>query len=275
MADVILVPCGAQLRAEFNEVAPTRDKASDGWIGDTAHQQEISDHNDDEVGDVPIHDADTKHEVHAIDVDDDLRAPDLTMETVVQFLVGRCRTGAETRLRYVIYSRRIWRASNGWRQEAYTGPSPHTEHAHFSFSYDTAKEASTASWHLEDLVALTADDKAWFTAFFASAPQPAPNEETITSKIGRDAFDQGVPNPIRGGKTPAWQLLGDVASQGKSILTAVSALAGRDFVDEQALAVALVALIVPLLPAGAEITEEQLEAAIVGALRQLAAPGTE
>jgi hypothetical protein len=147
----ILVPCGVRLRSDFNAIAPGRDKASDGWIGDTAHQQETSDHNDDETGRVPIRDADKVHEVHAIDVDDDLRESDLTMEKVVQFLLGRCRSGAETRLRYIIYNRRIWEASNGWRQRAYTGPSPHTEHAHFSFSYDTAREASTASWHLEDI----------------------------------------------------------------------------------------------------------------------------
>jgi hypothetical protein len=162
MAAAVLVPCGVRLRSDFDAVAPGRDKTSDGWIGDTAHQHEVSDHNPDETGSVPIHDADRVNEVHAIDVDNDLRESDLTMEKVVQFLLGRCRSGAETRLRYIIYNRRIWEASNGWKQRAYTGPSPHTEHAHFSFSYDTAREAATASWHLEDIpVALTAADKAW------------------------------------------------------------------------------------------------------------------
>ena len=165
MASAVLVPCGVRLRSDFNTVAPGRDKASDGWIGDTAHQHEVSDHNPDETGSVPIHDADRVNEVHAVDVDDDLRESDLTMEKVVQFLLDRCRRGLENRLRYIIYNRRIWEASNGWKQRAYTGPSPHTEHAHFSFSYDTAREASTASWHLEDIpVALTAADKTWLAA---------------------------------------------------------------------------------------------------------------
>lgn len=157
---VALVPCGVKLRDEFNLIAPNRDKTSDGWIGNAAHQKEVSDHNDDEVGKVPIHDADKIHEVHAIDGDDDLRESDLTMEKVVQFLLGRCRSGAEKRLRYIIYNRRIWEASNGWRQRVYTGSSPHTEHAHFSFSYETAKEADTSSWHLEEIpVALSDSDK--------------------------------------------------------------------------------------------------------------------
>jgi hypothetical protein len=157
MSDWVLISCLKQLFAEFNEVAPGRDHASDGSIGDTAHQEETSDHNDDEIGKVPIHDADHKHEVHAIDVDSDLKTPGLSMEQVVQFLLGRCRSGAENRLRYMIYNRRIWEADNGWKQRPYTGASPHTEHAHFSASYDTGKEASTASWHLGDLVELTDD----------------------------------------------------------------------------------------------------------------------
>lgn len=162
MASWILIPCLKTLFAEFDRIAPVRDKASDGSVGDTAHQEEVSDHNPDETGRVPIHDADKVNEVHAIDVDDDLNESDLTMEKVVQFLLSRCRTGAEKRLRYIIYNRRIWSASSGWVQKTYTGASPHTEHAHFSASYETAREASTASWHLEDIpVALTAADKTW------------------------------------------------------------------------------------------------------------------
>ncbi|MEU4163147.1 hypothetical protein [Actinoplanes sp. NPDC026670] len=165
MATWLLVPCLGQLRTELNRLAPNRDKSSDGTIGDSAHQNRVSDHNDDEVGRVPIRDADSKHEVHAIDLDTDLREPNLTMEMVVQHVLARCRSGTEKRLRYVIYNRRIWEASNGWKQRSYTGDSPHTEHAHFSASYETKLEASTASWHLEDIpVALTEADKKWLAA---------------------------------------------------------------------------------------------------------------
>ncbi|MFC7535011.1 hypothetical protein [Actinoplanes sp. GCM10030250] len=165
MANWVLVPCLVQLRTELNRIAPGRDRTSDGTIGDAAHQSSVSDHNDDEVGRVPIHDADSKHEVHAFDADADLRTPNLTMEMVVQHILARCRSGAEVRLRYIIYNRRIWEASNSWKQRTYTGASPHTEHAHFSSSYVTAREANTASWHLEDIpVALTDADKTWLSA---------------------------------------------------------------------------------------------------------------
>lgn len=174
MADWVLIPCLKALFAEFDRIAPGRDHASDGSIGDTAHQHEVSDHNADEVGKVPIHDADHVNEVHAIDVDNNLRESDLTMEKVVQFLLGRCRSGAEKRLRYIIYNRRIWSASSGWVQKTYTGASPHTEHAHFSASYTTSLEASTASWHLEDIpVALTAADKAWITSTIKAQAEAA------------------------------------------------------------------------------------------------------
>src|SRR5690349_24351285 len=123
MASWELVPCLVQLRTELNNRCPNRDKNSDGTIGDKRHQLSVSDHNDDEVGRVPIRDADSKHEVHAFDADDDLRTPNLTMEMVVQHILRRCRSGAEKRLRYIIYNRRIWEASNSWRQRAYSGAS--------------------------------------------------------------------------------------------------------------------------------------------------------
>ncbi|WP_250037520.1 hypothetical protein [Paractinoplanes maris] len=168
MASWILVPCLVKLRSEFNAIAPNRDRSSDGSVGDSAHQSSQSDHNPDETGNVPIRDADRVNEVHAIDVDVDLRVPGLSMEKVVQFLLTRCRSGAEKRLRYIIFNRRIWSASSGWRQERYTGANPHDHHAHFSSSYASNLEAATASWHLEDVpVALTADDKKWISAEIA------------------------------------------------------------------------------------------------------------
>lgn len=165
MADWILVPSLVRLRAEFNVIAPARDRSSDGSIGDQAHADRVSSHNPDETGAVPVRDADSRNEVHAIDVDVDLRTPGLTMEMVVQHLVARSRAGLEDRLRNIIYNRRIWAASSGWKQQTYTGDNPHDKHAHFEASYATAAEADTHSWHLEDIpVALTADDKEWIAA---------------------------------------------------------------------------------------------------------------
>jgi len=160
----ILIPSLVRLRSEFDLIAPGRDKGSDGAVGDLAHQSSCCDHNPDETGNVPIRDVDRTNEVHAIDVDVDLRAPDLSMEDVVQFLLARCRDGQERRLRYVIFNRRIWEAP-GWVEQPYRGKNPHDHHAHFSGSYASGLEADTSSWHLEDLMAgLTDADKTWIKA---------------------------------------------------------------------------------------------------------------
>jgi len=54
-------------------------------------------------------------------------------------------------LMYIIYNRSIWRAyapEQGWL--GYTGPNPHTDHVHFSFSRDGGL-GETSFWEVEDL----------------------------------------------------------------------------------------------------------------------------
>lgn len=166
MAAWELVPALVRLRDDLNAIAPDRDKRSDGSIGDRAHAAGgNSDHlPDEEFAALRDKDPDAKNEVHAIDSDHDLREPGLTMEMIVQHILSRCRAGTEKRLTFIIYNRRIWSASQGWRERRYAGSSPHTEHAHFSASYEYKREQDTSSWRLEDIpVALTAADKNWLS----------------------------------------------------------------------------------------------------------------
>lgn len=128
----VLVAWAHQIRAELVDLAPNRDKASDGSIGDQAHQDSKSGHNPDESGNAERRDADSINEVRAIDIDKDLRVPGLTMAMVIAFLVGRCRAGLERRLIYIIFDRVIWSASSGWQARRYTGSNAHTEHGHLS-----------------------------------------------------------------------------------------------------------------------------------------------
>lgn len=222
MASWILIAAGKSLFAAFDEIAPNRSHASDGTIGDAAHAKEVSDHNPDETGAVPIHDADHVNEVHAIDVDAALREPGLTMEYVVQFILLQCRSGVEKRLRYIIYNERIWEADNGWKQRAYTGKSLHIEHAHFSFSYTTNLEASTVSWQLEAIpVAIPAGQMAQLLGAIegVTAFDPKPQSDgTPQSKIGRVALEQGIPDGTDpdGARAQAWQVLENL---GKALLT--------------------------------------------------------
>jgi hypothetical protein len=135
------IPASTTLLGEFNAIAPSRDKSSDGTIGDGEHAQNVSDHNPDETGNVGSQsDPDSINEVHARDVDASGPWPaGWSMERIVQLVLARCRSGAEKRLRYIIFNRRIWSASNGWVQQSYTGVNPHDKHAHFSFRYGSGE----------------------------------------------------------------------------------------------------------------------------------------
>lgn len=168
MATWFLVPSLTSLRAEFDMLAPARDHASDGSIGDEAHKQSSSDHNIDDgpdQGTTPSEDSDSTPEVHAIDVDKDLNKSGWTMEKAVEIIVTRHRSGKDDRLQNVIFNRRIWSASWGWTAHDYTGSNPHDKHAHFSAKYTTAQENDTRPWGLleEDDVAFDQAEKDFLT----------------------------------------------------------------------------------------------------------------
>lgn len=152
-----LVACLATLRTEFNELASDRDKGSDGWIGDVAHQAEVSDHNPDSAG-----------RVLALDIDSTGPFP-FDFNAAVE----KCR--GDSRLEYVIWNRRIASRRQGWAWRPYSGTSdPHTGHAHFSARHDHTGNTSTAAWHLEDLpMALTAADKQWILGTVVDAVEAA------------------------------------------------------------------------------------------------------
>jgi hypothetical protein len=193
VASWILVPCLVSLRTEFNRLSPGRDKASDGSIGDAAHQTEASDHNPDDTPGVatPYTDADNIPEVHAIDVDDDLRKSGWSMDKALEIIITRHRSGQDVRLQNVIYNRRIWSRSWGWTARAYTGASAHTEHAHFSARYTTAQESDTRPWGLldaedDDMATITQTDfnarmDAWWKA--RMSPSAADNAQRTYLRI--------------------------------------------------------------------------------------------
>ena len=189
MASWILVPCLVSLRQEFNRLAPTRDKTSDGSIGDAAHAGEPSDHNPDETGRTPYSDADHINEVHAIDIDRDLRKPGWSMNKCLEIIITRHRAGHDNRLQNVIYNRRIWSRSWGWTARAFTGANAHTEHAHFSARYTTAQERDTRPWGLlegedDDMATITQTDfnarmDAWWNARMAAHARENPQRASL------------------------------------------------------------------------------------------------
>jgi hypothetical protein len=160
MTSWVLVADLGSLRNEFNVLSPGRDKASDGSIGDTAHAEESSDHNPDETGTTPYEDPDNINEVHAIDVDSDLRKPGWDMQRCVDIIVGRHKNGEDSRLQNVIYNHRIWSRSWGWTAHSYTGTSAHTEHAHFSSRYGSGSTTANPENVVKGWGLLLAEDNA-------------------------------------------------------------------------------------------------------------------
>jgi hypothetical protein len=285
MASWILVPCLVSLRNEFNKLAPSRDKASDGSIGDTSHAAGASDHNPDETGNVGTHDADTINEVHAIDVTSRLNEPGWSMQRCVDIIVGEHRAGRDNRLQNVIYNRRIASASWGWTWRDYTGTSPHTEHGHFSARYTTAQEQDTSPWGL--LAAQEAEDgvskQDVIDALKSSEGRAALASAILEMRIGDKAYPtrtfgthvndiqykrdyevgDGLGAKYSGVKPGSFlQVVGKLPGDVAKVNAIVSAKAD---VDEKALALALAPALAPLILAGlpdGTLTGADIETAI-------------
>ena len=87
-----------QLRNQVDDTYPSRDRTSDGWIGDTRHAARVSDHNPDANG-----------WVRAIDLDRDLSGrtkPDLMPDLADQIRI-LCKSKKEKRVAYIIFDGRI------------------------------------------------------------------------------------------------------------------------------------------------------------------------
>jgi hypothetical protein len=272
------------VRNEFNAVFPGRDKASDGSVGDLAHQTSSSGHNPDRTGRAEYKDGDSLDEVRAIDVDRDLVRGSGTdwMELVVQYLVRKARAGGYIPFRYIIYKRRIWSRTDGWKTRTYTGANKHDKHAHFSGDYTQTADNWTGSLGLASVrgstggssmaiedadlvqirthVALGLYDALWVAANGRDLPD------------GRLKFS-GPGSVGSAIKSNLAKLTADPAVAG-----VVTALAALDEVDEvalaEALAPAVAALVTPALVAAVEandgeaLTEVQVTEAVKAAFRQ-------
>jgi hypothetical protein len=121
----VLCKAGQQLREQFDDTFPDRDRTSDGWIGDTRHSARPSDHNPDAKTGV----------VRAIDVDRDVSGsakPDLMPDIANQIRLAA--KAGDKRIAYVIFEGRIASSRMGWRWRKYSGSNPHNKHCHISFT---------------------------------------------------------------------------------------------------------------------------------------------
>jgi len=118
-----LCKAGQQLRLQIDDSYSSRDKSSDGWLGDYRHSTRTSDHNPDKQG-----------IVRAIDIDRDLSGkakPDLMPDLADQI---RLCAKSDKRISYIIFNGKIASPRMGWRWRKYSGINPHTKHCHISFT---------------------------------------------------------------------------------------------------------------------------------------------
>jgi hypothetical protein len=130
------------LRDQANAIAVGRSTASDGLVGDTAHQAEESDHN--------------PHNVPGVGPEM-VTALDLTHDPAHGFdsylFAEVLRTHRDRRIKYVISNHRIFSSyatstRAAWTWGTYTGTDPHTNHVHVSV-LDAAVSDTSTPWDLE------------------------------------------------------------------------------------------------------------------------------
>ena len=121
-----LCKAGQQLREQFDDSFPDRDRRSDGWIADARHiAAGTSDH-------IPC--ASTGY-VRACDFDRDVHKsgkPDLMPDIADQLRLAAKK--GEKRISYIIFNGRIASSRMGWRWRKYKGSNPHNHHCHVSFT---------------------------------------------------------------------------------------------------------------------------------------------
>lgn len=147
-----LAPSLVTLRNEINAAHKTRDKSSDGWIGDASHAARVSDHNPDySAGGV----------VRAIDVDKD----GINVDELLKVLFH------DARVEYVIWNGGIYTRQNGFRRAAYTGPNKHTGHIHVSLRH-TKEAENPRPWGYNG----------------AASPSPATPSRLTVTQVAREVI---------------------------------------------------------------------------------------
>lgn len=130
------------MRDQANLIAPNRSRASDGLVGDEAHQSTNSDHN-------PHYVAGVGSEI--------VTALDLTHDPAHGFdsyhFAETLRTNRDRRIKYVISNHRIFSSyASGsrpaWTWGSYSGVDPHTNHVHVSV-LDAVISDTRTPWNLE------------------------------------------------------------------------------------------------------------------------------
>lgn len=162
------------------------------WIGDPAHQSNVSGHNPDDTPGVQaeLTDKDTDPEVRALD----FMIGGAFNATDGWNLVNALVKGVDKmRLYYVIYQRGIWHRGTNFQARPYTGSDPHTNHVHVS-GY-SADDANGSDW--QSVLALGGDDSMTIHELHAMLLSILTADTPVERQV-RDMIQGGVQSPAAG-----------------------------------------------------------------------------
>lgn len=126
----------ARLRQQVDALAPRRDKSSDGWLGDDAHQTRKSDHNPNAAG-----------VVTALDITHDPGAG-IDARRFAEALVA----ARDPRIKYIISNAQIISSKvSPWLWRPYSGANAHRHHVHISVCDDPVFYDDDRPWIIKDL----------------------------------------------------------------------------------------------------------------------------
>jgi len=137
-----LCAAGVTLRNQINKEWPKRDKSSDGWIGDAAHQAKSGWGTN---GRGSYHNQDPNGVVHAIDVDENFGPNPKSGKAAREFaeqLATYCREGKDGgRIAHIVYEDQVASGTAGnwhFRGSGYS----HFQHIHISFTNKADNDGS-------------------------------------------------------------------------------------------------------------------------------------
>lgn len=165
----------ATLLNQVNAAFPARNKASDGWIGDSAHQAVQSDHNPNNL--------------------DVVLAQDITHDPEngcdIQEIADNIIDSGDERVWYIIFNKRIWEQGIGWKP--YDGENDHTKHGHFNMLHDETYYDNEKEWTIlkgEDMrVTDPLFRREWSLLGLDIGPEGRqPKVEEINEAVGKDVY---------------------------------------------------------------------------------------
>jgi hypothetical protein len=278
MSEWVEVPCLVKMKEQFDRAAPNRDKGADGNIGDSNHTSS-SDHTPDEDSDVlRDHDADSKNEVHARDIDSTGPWPDGSggeeggwLDRTVHAIIAEEKRrwldpNDMCRLNYVIWRGYIYDKDNDFAKVKYNGTNQHFDHAHFSARYETQAENDTRDWPIGEDDMTKEEFMAWMKEFHAKTNEGFATWMADGLGGANTAYNvlQGAHGKAKVIKDDTTVIRADTSSIKGSVAqiqASLTELLGKDFTDETAIINGVLAGL-----AGAENAAQTIADAVVAAL---------